>query len=249
MAALDNLKTDWANIYSRDISSLVKRKYIESENFTYKITALGKKILSALEGFFDEDFSADTYNKISAQIEDVQAGKVESIFIIANYCNPFKKNFNRAMESLGEDATPQSQPVEETDEICEICGRPMVIKRGRYGKFLACSGYPDCKNARPIIEQLEYKCPICGNKLVRQSVGKNFSYRCLNCDFKTWDEPQDKVCEICGSVMFLHKFKNRPGMFYCGNEKCSSRENHPINKIIADAKKRSETRKLKKQAK
>lgn len=249
MAAMDNLKINWADTYSRDISSLIKRKYISAENSAYKITALGKKVLSALDGFFDEAFSADTYKKISAQIEEVRAGKVEDIFIIANYCNSFKRNFCRAMESLGENATVQIEPVEETDEICEKCGRKMVIKRGRYGKFLACSGYPDCKNAKPITEIIAQKCPKCGGNLLKQTVGKNNSYSCESCDFRTWDEPQERVCKVCGATVFVHKFKNRVGMYYCGNEKCSTRENHPINKIIEAAKKRAEARKLKKNAK
>lgn len=245
MAALDNLKIDWADFYSRDMASLLKRKYIAAENSEYKITALGKKVLAALEGFFDEDFSADTYNKISAQIEEVEAGKVEKLFIIANYCNPFNKNFKKAMESLGENAVPQKQPDEISDEICEKCGKPMLIKYGRFGKFLACSGYPECKNTRPITEKTNLKCPKCGGNLIKNNFGKNNSYGCESCDFKTWDEPQEKVCESCGSTRFLHKFKNRPGMFYCGNEKCITRENHPINKILAAAEKRALTRKKK----
>lgn len=252
MTTLDNLKIDWGDFYSGGISSLIKRKYIAAENYSYTITNTGKKVLEALEGFFDENFSADSYKKISEQIQEVAEGKADKISVIKNYLSDFEKNFEKAMESLGENAVPQKEPDEISDEICEKCGKPMLIKRGRYGKFLACSGYPECKNARPILEYLDKKCPKCGGRLTKKIFGKRFSYSCENfptCDFQTWDEPQEKPCKVCGSTMFLHKFKDRAPMFYCGNQTCDTRKNHPMNKILEDAKKRYEARKNKKEKK
>lgn len=248
MAALDTFKIDWENFYSSGISSLVKREYVKAEDSKIKITDLGKKILSALDGFFDEVFSVDSYKKISAQIKEIAEGKAEKISVVENYLNEFEKSFSEAMAELGEDAKPQGEPVMESDEVCEKCGRPMLIRRGRYGKFLACSGYPECKNAKPILTYLEQKCPKCGGRLTKRTFGKRSLYACENsstCDFSTWDEPQEKTCRNCGSTVFAHKFKNRVPMIYCGNENCPSRENHPINKIIDTAKKRYEARKNK----
>lgn len=249
MAALDNLKIDWENFYSGGISSLIKRRYIVAENSAYKITDMGKKVLAALDGFFDENFSADTYKKIAAQVQEVAAGKLEKNSVVENYLSDFAKNFDSAMKSLGENATPQKEPDELSDEICEKCGKPMLIKRGRYGKFLACSGYPECKNAKPIVEYLDKKCPKCGKRLTKRFFGRKISYGCEDfptCDFQSWDEPQEKPCKVCGGTMFLHKFKDRAPMFYCGNENCETRKDHPMNKILADAKKRYEARKNKK---
>ena len=249
MAIFDTFQVDWEKFYSGGISSLIKRKYIVIENSEIKITETGKRILSALDGFFDEVFSIDSYKKVAAQIEEIAAGKAEKNPAIANYCMEFEKSFKAAMAELGENATPQDEPVIESDEVCEKCGRPMLIKRGRYGRFLACSGYPECKNAKPILEYLEKKCPKCGGRLTKRNFGKRIFYGCENfptCDFRTWDEPQEKICRHCGSTMFLHKFKDRAPMIYCGNENCPSRENHPMNKILAEAKKRYEARQLQK---
>ncbi len=250
LATLDNLKIDWAEFYSTGINSLIKRRYVALEDSVFKVTEMGKRVLGALDGFFDEIFSVDSYNKVAAQIFAVADGRAEKNSVIAGYCDKFMKSFGAAMDSLGEDAKPQEEPLIETDEICEKCGRPMLIKRGRYGQFLACSGYPECKNAKPIVEYTNYKCPKCGGRITLRNFGKNKNlFLCENsptCNFMTWDEPQALACKNCGSTMFLHRFKDRPAMLYCGNENCPTRENHPVNKIIADSQKRYEARKIRK---
>ncbi len=248
MEKFDALKVDWAEFYSGGIASLIKRKYIAAEDSIYKVTALGERVLDAIKPF-DEIFNADSYNKVTAQVRDVATGKTEKLSVIKNYCAKFNDKFNEAMSELG-DAAPQSKPVEESEEICEKCGRKMLILHGRYGAFLACSGYPDCKNAKPLLEFLDKKCPKCGKRLARRSMkgGRNF-YCCEDypqCDFATWDEPQGITCKVCGATMFAHKFRGRAPMFYCGNENCSTRENHPVNKILAEIKQRAELRKERK---
>ena len=247
MSKLESLGIDWAEVYAIGIASLIKRKYITAENSIFKMTELGRRVLAAIEGFFDGDFSVDSYKKISAQVEEIVDGKIEKNSVIENYCAQFNKNFDSAIKELGDDAKPQDEPDVVSDEICDKCGRPMLVKRGRYGLFLACSGYPDCKNVKPYVDYLEQKCPKCGKRLTKRNFGYGKSLcRCENypeCDFQTWDDPQNAPCKNCGSTMFIRKFKNRASMFYCGNENCSTRVDHPINKILAEAKKRSESRK------
>ena len=242
MIKLESLGIDWADVYSIGIASLIKRKYISAEDGIFKVTELGRRVLSALEGFFDEDFSVESYKKISAQVIDIKEGRAEKQSVIENYCDAFNKNFDRAMTELGEDAKPQDEPEVDSGEIC---------KRGRYGVFLACANYPECKNTKPIMHKLEHRCPNCGEHLTKREFGRGRSlYRCEHypvCNFQTWDEPQNTPCKVCGATMFNHKFKNRAPMFYCGNENCPSRKDHPINKIIEDAKKRSESRKNKRE--
>ena len=247
MTSLDALKVDWADFYSVGVASLIKRKYIAAEGSTYKVTALGERVLDALDGFFDEVFSAAAYNAVNAKVREVAAGEAQKLNVIENYCAMFNAAFDEAMATLGEDAQPQNEPVVESEETCEKCGRKMVIRRGRYGAFLACSGYPECKNTKPLLELLEQKCPKCGGRLAKRSLnrGRTF-YCCTSCDFVTWDEPQTMTCKVCGSTMFAHKFKDRVPMYYCGNESCSTRENHPMNKILADIKRRAEIRKERK---
>lgn len=247
MANFDALDVDWAEVYSVGIASLIKRKYITAENSTYKITALGERVLDALNGFFDEVFSAKAYNEVTAKVKEVAIGKAQKSNVIENYCEMFNAAFDEAMASLGEDAQPQNEPVVESEEICEKCGRKMIIRHGRYGMFLACSGYPECKSTKPLLEPLKQTCPKCGERLAKQSLnrGRTF-YRCESCDFITWDEPQNITCKVCGTTMFAHKFKGRSPMFYCGNENCSTRENHPVNKILEGIQRRAEARKKRK---
>ena len=247
MAAFDALGVDWAEFYSGGVASLIKRKYITAEDSVYKVTALGKRVLDAVEEFFGEVFSANFYNEVTAQVSEVATGKRQKLSVIKSYCDEFNKKFDEAMTSLGEDAQPQNEPVVESEEVCDKCGRKMLIRRGRYGTFLACSGYPDCKNTRPYLEPIDKKCPKCGGQLAKRSLPRNKTfYCCTSCDFMTWDEPQSMTCKACGSTMFLHRFKERSPMLYCGNDNCQTRSNHPVNKILADIKQRAEARRERK---
>ena len=247
MAALDALKIDWADFYSVGVASLLKRKYIAAEGTSYKVTALGERVLEALAGFFDEAFSAEAYNTVAEKVREVAAGKAQKLNVIENYCTLFNSAFEEAMETLG-DAQPQSEPVVESDEVCDKCGRKMLIRRGRYGAFLACSGYPECKNTKPLLEPLEQKCPKCGAHLAKRSLNRGRTFYCCEaCDFVTWDEPQTITCKSCGATMFAHRFKDRAPMYYCGNEACPSRVNHPMNKILAEIRRRAEARKKRKE--
>ena len=251
MASLDALKIDWAEFYSASLSSLAKRTYISKDEGILKITDLGKEVSDALAGYFDEVFSVESYKKLSEQFAEISVGKIDKNSVIKNYLSEFEKSFAEAWKSLGENPQPKDEPDQPSEEICEKCGRPMIIKRGRFGRFLACSGYPDCKNTKPLMNYIEKKCPKCGGRLTKRIYkGGRIFYGCENfktCDFTSWDEPQEKLCRVCGSTMFAHRFKDRAPMFYCGNENCSTREGHPVNKILEDTKRRYEEKKLRRE--
>lgn len=250
MAALDKLHVDWAEFYSVGINSLMKRRYIQQEDGVYKVTDLGKQVLDALAGFFDEDLSVEAYNEVTEQVNEVAEYGYKGLPVIKRYCARFNESFKAAMESLGENAVPKEEPVVMSGEICDKCGKPMIIKRGRYGVFLACSNYPECKNVKPYVEYLTQKCPKCGGMLTKRAFrgGRNL-YGCENGDFQTWDDPVERVCNECGSTLFLHKFKERTPMLYCGNENCPTRVDHPINKILAEARRRFEANKQRRESK
>ncbi len=246
MAALDSLGVDWARFYAGGISSLIKRKYIVAENSRYKVTELGRRVLDALNGFFDEVFSVETYNAVNTLVKSVAAGEVTKLSVIESYCGKFNVAFAEAMNSLGEDSAPIDEPAVESDVVCEKCGRKMMIRHGRYGVFLACPGYPECKNTKPFFEPLEQPCPKCGAKLLLRSLPRGRKFYCCSrspeCDFMTWDEPQSIKCQFCGATMFVHRFRGRAPMFYCGNENCSTRKDHPVNKILSDTRERARLR-------
>lgn len=248
MIALDNLKVDWAKYFSLGMLSLVKRQYIEVKDSVYTITDWGKKILSSLGNFFEEDFSAETYNNVTAQIKKISEGAVEKLSVIDDYCKHFNKSFENAMASLPEGAEIKEVPVVETDEICDKCGGKMVLRYGKYGRFLACSNYPECRNIKPYFERTNKKCPKCGSNLTKRLFKSGLSfYTCENpeCNFRTWDEPLEKPCKVCGSTVFIHKFRGRPSMIYCGNDNCETRIGHPMNKVLLDIEEKVKKRQKK----
>ena len=251
MATLDGLKIDWANVYSVGINSLIRRGYVARVEGIFEVTDLGEQVLNAVEKFLADVFSVESYKKITAKLSEVRAGKAEKISVIKNYLADFEKVFAEVWAELGDNPQPKEEPAVESDEVCEKCGRKMLIKRGRFGRFLACSGYPECKNTKPLMDYLPQKCPKCGGRLTRRIFkGGRIYFSCENfatCDFGSWDEPQEKPCKVCGSTMFAHRFKDRAPMFYCGNENCETRQGHPMNKILADTKKRYEEKKLRRE--
>jgi DNA topoisomerase-1 len=116
-------------------------------------------------------------------------------------------------------------PEEETDEVCELCGRNMVIKMGRFGKFLACPGFPDCKNAKPLVERMPGRCPKCGSGLLKRKSKKGYAYyaceKGADCGFMSWDVPTAEDCPKCGMTMFKKSGKGRNKPF-CINDTCEN---------------------------
>ena len=115
-------------------------------------------------------------------------------------------------------------PDEETDEVCELCGRKMVIKTGRFGKFLACPGFPECRNTKPLVEKMPGRCPKCGGAILKRKSKKGYAYyaceKGAECGFMTWDVPTAEDCPECGQTLFKKSGKGRMKPF-CINEKCS----------------------------
>ena len=250
MRELETRGIPWIDTFSASICSMIKRKYIEATNEGYKPTKLGLEIMDIIKDNFSTIINEKFINKTELQITESVANKMSAV---DTFYKQFSNVLTKALDKLGDDLTPKEPPVIESDEICEKCGKKMLIRRSRYGQFLACSGYPECKNTKPYVEYVEEKCPKCGGRLMKRkwNKGKVF-YSCEkfpDCDFSTWDEPQNKTCEICGSALFLHRFKDRAPMLYCGNKDCSSRQNHPINKIIERQLSKQEEKKQKKSQK
>ena len=253
MLELEDKGIAWEQSFSISVCGMMKRKYIELTDNGYKPTELGLNIAQVLKDYFSTITASKSLIKVENQIKSVAEGDTDKLEVMEIFYKQLSNAVNKAVEKIGEDLTPKEEPSIETDEICDKCGRKMVIRRSRYGMFLACSGYPECKNSKPYFEKLEETCPKCGGHLLRRkwNKGRKF-YSCENyqtCDFSTWDEPQNRTCNTCGSTLFLHTFKDRAPMLYCGNEQCPTRKEHPINLIIQKAKKNAETKRQKKNQK
>ena len=152
----------------------------------------------------------------------MEEGKQNWKDLLAEFYRDFEKELKDAEEAL--DGVRLKVPEEETDEICELCGRKMVIKMGRFGKFLACPGFPECKNAKPLVERMPGRCPKCGSGMLKRKSKRGYAYYACEqgaeCGFMTWDVPTAEDCPECGQTLFKKSGRGRMKPF-CVNEKCA----------------------------
>ena len=203
--------------YAPIITTIIDRGYVEREQKKLKPTLLGRTIndlmMQEFPDIVDVTFSAGMEKNLD-KVENGSADWRETI-------DAFYKGFATALEKAEKDMEGKKikVPDEETDEICEKCGRKMVIKTGRYGKFLACPGFPECTNTKRLVKDTGGKCPKCGGRmLLRKSAKGRVYYGCENypgCDFMTWDEPVAQTCEKCGTTLF-----KKGSRLYCAKDGC-----------------------------
>ena len=203
--------------YAPIITTIVDRGYVEKDQKKLKTTPLGQAVNTVMMEQFPDivnvKFSADMEKKLDV----VEAGQADWVKTIDEFYQGFEKSLEQAEKNMeGKRIKVEDIP---TDEICEKCGRPMVIKSGRYGKFVACSGFPECRNAHPLVKDTGGRCPLDGgHMLVRKSAKGRVYYGCSNypkCNYMTWDEPVPEKCPQCGSTLFKKK-----GQLYCAKEGC-----------------------------
>ena len=203
--------------YAPIITTIVDRGYVEKDQKKLKTTPLGQAVNTVMMEQFPDivnvKFSADMEKKLDV----VEAGQADWVKTIDDFYQGFEKSLEQAEKNMeGKRIKVEDVP---TDEICEKCGRPMVIKSGRYGKFVACSGFPECRNAHPLVKDTGGLCPLDGgHMLVRKSAKGRVYYGCSNypkCNYMTWDEPVPEKCPQCGSTLFKKK-----GQLYCAKEGC-----------------------------
>ena len=215
--ALEENGSGRPSTYAPIITTIVDRGYVEREQKKLKPTVLGRTInelmLTEFAPIVDVAFSAD----MEKNLDKVESGKADWHDIIDAFYQPFAASLEKAEKDM--EGKKIKVPDEETDEICEKCGRKMVIKNGRYGKFLACPGFPECTNTRRLVKDTGGRCPKCGGRmLLRRSAKGRVYYGCENypnCDFMTWDEPVPQTCEKCGATLF-----KKGSRLYCAKEGC-----------------------------
>jgi len=206
--------------YAPIISTILKREYVEREAKNFKPTTLGEAVTQLLEEKFpkivDVGFTAD----MEGQLDEIESGGNEMVPTLGKFYGEFAKTLTDAADSMKGQRVKLPDP--ESEEICGNCGRKMVIKTGRFGKFLACPGYPECKNTKPFQKKTEGICPLCGKALVERESKKGAKYYgCTgypDCKFMTWDEPIPDKCPQCNTPMF--RKKGRGAKVYCVKEGC-----------------------------
>ena len=203
--------------YAPIITTIVDRGYVERDGKKLRTTPLGQAVnqvmLEQFPDIVDVTFSAD----MEKRLDTVENGTANWVDTVDEFYRGFAKSLEQAEKNMeGKRVKVADIP---TDEVCEKCGKPMVIKSGRYGKFLACSGFPDCKNTRPLVRDTGGLCPLCGGHMLqRKSAKGRIYYGCGNfptCKFMTWDEPVPETCPNCGATLFKKR-----GTLYCAKEGC-----------------------------
>ncbi len=203
--------------YAPIITTIVDRGYVERDGKKLRTTPLGQAVnqvmLEQFPDIVDVTFSAD----MEKRLDTVENGTASWVDTVDEFYQGFAKSLEQAEKNMeGKRVKVADIP---TDEVCEKCGKPMVIKSGRYGKFLACSGFPDCKNTRPLVRDTGGLCPLCGGHMLqRKSAKGRIYYGCGNfptCKFMTWDEPVPETCPNCGATLFKKR-----GTLYCAKEGC-----------------------------
>lgn len=218
--ALEEYGIGRPSTYAATITTITSREYVKREAKTLYPTELGEVMTNLLK----ERFPKIVNYKFTAQMEDkldeVEHGQEEWVQLLDEFYSDFDKTLKKAKEEM--EGVKLQLKEDQTDIICDKCGRQMVVKVGRYGKFIACPGYPECKNVLKFVEKTGVKCPKCnGDVIVKHTKKKRVFYGCSNypeCDFVSWNEPVNERCPQCGGILF--KKKGKKPKLYCATEGC-----------------------------
>lgn len=216
--ALEETGVGRPSTYASIISTITQREYVIREQKQLKPTELGEAITALLKDKFSKIVNVKFTAGMESQLDMVESGETDYIKMLHEFYDDFIATVDKAKAEM------QGQKIklkeDETDIKCDKCGRNMVVKSGRFGKFLACPGYPDCKNTMPLVVETKATCPVCGGKVIEKKSKRGFAfYGCGNypeCNFMTWDKPTDDLCPQCGKSLF----KRKGGIIACLNEGC-----------------------------
>ena len=206
--------------YAPTLTTVIQRGYVERDGKSLVPTQLGEVTNDLMENEFSSIVNVDFTAQMETDLDRVEEGTTDWVQTLREFYGEFEKNLEDAEKKMG--STRLEVPDQVTDIICENCGRHMVIKVGRYGKFLACPGYPECKNTKKIVQETPGVCPVCGGKIHAKKSKKGKTYfGCEHnpqCPFMTWDKPTEEKCPKCGSTLFQKA--GRGGKLHCLKEGC-----------------------------
>lgn len=218
--ALEELGIGRPSTYSPTISTIQARNYVELEDKKFLPTDLGEAVTELMKKNFNDIVDVGFTAEMENELDEIAKGEKNWVEVVDN----FYKDFEVELENA-QNAERIKLPEIVTDEVCEKCGRNLVIKTGRFGKFLACPGYPECSFTKPLLEKVDAKCPKCGSDIIvrKTKKGRTF-YGCKaypDCDFASWSKPTDKKCPKCGEILY----ENAKGSsLFCANKDCGYSE-------------------------
>ena len=209
--------------YASIVSTIQDREYVVKNDKRLAPTPLGEVVNGLMMDRFVDIIDVEFTANMESRLDDVEEGKRNWKEVLADFYAGFHQEMLDAETSL--EGTRLKVPEEESDETCDLCGRKMVVKVGRFGKFLACPGWPECKCTKPIVERMPGRCPKCGSGLLKKKSKKGYAYyaceKGTECGFMSWDVPTELDCPECGNTMFKKAGKGRQKAF-CINENCSN---------------------------
>ncbi|MCH5274825.1 MAG: type I DNA topoisomerase [Lachnospiraceae bacterium] len=213
--ALEELGIGRPSTYAPTITTILARRYVAKENKNLYVTELGEVVNNMMKDAFPSIVDVNFTANLEALLDGVEEGKVKWKTVVSNFYPDLDDAVNMAEKKL--EAVEIAD--EESDEVCENCGRRMVIKYGPHGRFLACPGFPECRNTKPYFEKIGVPCPQCGKDIVLKKTKKGRKYYgCINnpeCEFMVWQKPSETKCEKCGSLML-----EKGSRLVCMNEQC-----------------------------
>ncbi len=221
--ALEELGIGRPSTYAPTITTILARRYIVKENKNLYVTELGEVVNNMMKEAFPTIVDVNFTANMEALLDGVEEGSVKWKTIVEN----FYPDLDEAVKNAEKDLAEVTIADEVSDEVCELCGRQMVIKYGPHGRFLACPGFPDCRNTKPYFEKIGIACPKCGKDIVLKKTKKGRKYfGCIDnpeCDFMVWQKPSGVSCPECGSMML-----EKGNKLVCMNEKCGHVETRKV---------------------
>ena len=212
--------------YAPTVSIILSREYVVKEGRTLRPTPLGEVVTGLMEDKFHDVVDPTFTARMEENLDEVEEGKKYWKDLLRQFYSGFKAELDQAEKDL--DGERIKVPDELSDEVCDVCGKQMVIKSGRFGRFLACPGYPECTFTKPLVIEMPGKCPKCGSRILKKTSRNGYTYygcehnrtsKGITCDFMTWDVPVKDNCPICGQTMFKKSGRGFKKPF-CINEKC-----------------------------
>lgn len=207
--------------YAPTIQTIIDRGYIAKEGKKLVITELGLLVVDMLKKYFTNLINIPFSAELESELDEIAEHSADKNEIIGKFYDPFAK----LLEVADKEIEAVEMPVQVTDIPCDKCGRMMVVKQGRFGSFLACPGFPECRNTKPILHKIGIKCPECGGEVIeRKSKRQKMFYGCENypnCSFTSWDKPTEEKCPECGKILFEQLEKSGKKKLICTNPECS----------------------------